>query len=229
MAVYFFSWRQVTPWTLLHDFPGGGYIASAALFSLGVYGLLPRSAENSRKRLLAWMAVISIFAPIAADIAGRYFFAERQILFALSPLLLLSGMGLDRLFGERRRGLACAALAAFLIPAAWKDYRDVRVPKDDLSATADRIEAEVTPDACILVAPRLQIAYYRFFHPDLGLRACPENAESQIILAVEPGPNILPADRAEIAALPARGYQPERSISVGRARITIFGSRRKLE
>ena len=101
----------MAPWTVLHDFPGGGYIASAALFSLGIYGLLSRSAENSRERLLTWMAAISIFAPIAADVAGSYFFAERQLLFALAPVLLLGGLGLDRLFEERRRALAFAALA----------------------------------------------------------------------------------------------------------------------
>ncbi len=222
MAVYFFSWRQVAPWTLSHDFPGGGYIPFAALFSLVLYGLVSSSLKDPRKQLLVCMGAISIVAPIAADAAGSYFFAPRQFLFALPPILLLGSLGLDRLFEERRRGLAFAALAAFLIPAVVKDYREASVPRDDLAATADRIEAEITPGACVLVAPRNQFAYYRFFHPDLALRGCPENPDSQTILAVEPDPHATAADRAELAALPARGYQPERSIEVGHARITLY-------
>ena len=224
MAVYFFSWHQVTPWTLLHEFPGGGYLPSIALFSLAAYALWRGSLKEPREQLLMCMAAVSIVAPIVADAVGGYFFAVRQLLFALPPMVLLAGMGLDRLWKERR-GLAWAALAIFLIPAAIKDYRDATIPKDDLAATADRIEAELTPDTCVLIAPRNQIAYYAFFHPDVQLRACPAVPDSATVLAADTGQYTTPEEHAEMSAVLASAYEPGRSIMVGRARITLYRRR----
>jgi 4-amino-4-deoxy-L-arabinose transferase-like glycosyltransferase len=226
MAVYFFSWRQVTPWTLLHEFPGGGYLPSIALFALAGYALSRESLKNPREQLLLSMAAVSICAPILADAADGYFFAARQLLFALPPIILLAGAGLDRLFAQRRGVLALAGLTVFLIPSAIKDYRDAVVPKDDLAATADRIETELAPDACLLIAPRNEIAYYSFFHPGLQLRACPERPDSETVLASDTGQYTTTEERAAMSAVLASEYRPERSIRVGRAQITLYRRRR---
>jgi hypothetical protein len=225
MAVYFFSWRQVTPWTLLHEFPGGGYLPSIALFSLAAYALWRGSLKNPREQLLLSMAAVSIGAPILVDAVDGYFFAARQLLFALPPMILLAGAGLDRLFAGRRRAWAFAALAVFLVPAVIKDYRDAVVPKDDLAATADRIEGELAPDTCVLIAPPNQIAYYSFFQPDLQFRACPERPDSPAVLAADTGPYTTPQEQAAMSAVLAGAYRPERSLMVGRARITLYRRR----
>jgi len=225
MAVYFFSWRQVTPWTLLHEFPGGGYLPSIALFAMAAYALSRGSFKNPLEQLLLCMAVVSTGAPILADAVDGYFFAARQLLFALPAILLLAGVGLDRLYADRRRVWAFAALAVFLIPAGLKDYRGAVVPKDDLAATGDRIESELRPEMCVLVAPRNQIAYYSFFHPDLELRACPERPDSAVVLAADTGQYTTPQEQDAMSGVLAGDYQRERSILVGRARITLYHRR----
>ena len=225
MAVYFFSWHQVMPWILLHEFPGGGYLPSIAIFSLAAYALSRGSFKNPLEQLLLCMAAVSMGAPILADAVDGYFFAARQLLFALPSIILLAGLGLDRLYADRRRAWALAALAVFLIPAALKDYRDAVVPKDDLAATADRIESELAPDMCVLIAPRNQIAYYSFFHPDLQLRACPERPDSGAVLAADTGQYTTTEEHAAMSAVLAGAYRPEHSIMVGRARITLYRRR----
>ena len=187
--------------------------------------VMPSLSKIRVIQLLLSMAVVSIAVPILADAVDSYFFAARQLLFALPSITLLAGLGLDRLRSERRPWLALAAVAIFLIPALIKDYRDAVIPKDDLAATADRIEAELSPDACVLIAPPNQIAYYRFFHPDLQLRACPAVPDSAKVVAADTGQYTTPGERAAMSATLARAYEPEGSITVGRAQITLYHRR----
>src|SRR5579871_838349 len=172
--IAFFSIRQITPLVLLHDLSGGGYACTAAVLVLAAIGL------RLSQKLLWWTLAISFAGPILMDVVFNYFFAERQLLFAMPALILLAALGVQKAPGL----IGCVLLGVFVISAAIKDFRQATVPKDDLGRTADAIVARLPADACVLTAPPEHVAFYSFLRPELEGRACGKDREYREILAV---------------------------------------------
>jgi 4-amino-4-deoxy-L-arabinose transferase-like glycosyltransferase len=172
--IAFFSIHQITPLVLLHDLSGGGYACTAAVLVLAVIGL------RFGQKLLWYTLAVSFAGPILMDVIFNYFFAERQLLFAMPALILLAALGVQK----SPRFLGCVLLGVFLISAAIKDIRQATVPKDELARTADAIAARLPSDACILTAPPEHVAFYSFLRPELEGRACGKDREHPEILAV---------------------------------------------
>jgi mannosyltransferase len=170
MALYFFSWRQVTPLVLLHELSGGGYVCSAALLFGAAVGL----ANLRNRRLLACVALAALAGPILIDALVNYFFAARQLLFAAPALALCAAFGIERLREGRWRWAGYAVLLAFFAAAAVSDYRLATVPKDGFGAQASVLAAHLPADACVAVAPPNQVVYYLFLRPELERRICAE-------------------------------------------------------
>ncbi len=174
--IAFFSFRQVTPPVLLHDLTGGGYACTVALLLLAV-------GTECTVPVCFYTMAISLAGPILADVVFNYFFAERQLLFALPALIILAGLGFEQMCQKRRAILGYALLAVFFISAAVKDFRLATVPKDDLARTADAIVSRLPSDACILAAPPEQVAFYVFLRPELEGRSCLKDRTYPEILA----------------------------------------------
>jgi hypothetical protein len=186
--IAFFSIRQITPLVLLHDLSGGGYACTAAVLVLAAIGL-------RLNRKLLWCTLAIAFAgPILMDVIFNYFFAERQLLFAVPALILLAALGVQK----SPRLLGCVLLGVFLISAAIKDIHLATVPKDDLGRTADTIVTRLPADACILTAPPEHVAFYSFLRPELEGRACGQNGNYAEILAVTDS-YTSPAERAALS------------------------------
>lgn len=166
-AVYQFAWRQLNPLLLLREFTGGGYWCGVSLLALAVLG---------KRMEYGPMLGASLAGPVVADAVAGYFFAVRQWLFALPGLVLLA----DR--GVRSRWGFCA-LSVFLAGAVAKDVRMTFFAAEDWGLAARAIRTEVGRGACLVVAPAEQLAYYSFYEPSLGARAC---GAGPAVLAVSP-------------------------------------------
>lgn len=177
-----FSLAQIRPLVLLHDFVGGGYVCTVCILALALFGLLYGSPELPRG-LLVSMVAIPFVGCIATDALFSYFFADRQLLFAMPGLVLLAAGGVDAVWKKRPIFLA-ALLASFFIAASVTDWRDATVPKDDLARAAGAIASSMEPGACVIAAPPEEIAYYVFFHPELDSRVCREPLNSPEVVTV---------------------------------------------
>jgi hypothetical protein len=219
--IAFFSFRQVMPQVLLHDLTGGGYACTAALVLLAAWAIFPHAPEPLNKRLLVYTAAISLASPILMDIVFNYFFAERQILFALPAFIVMAGTGFERLCQEKRASLGYLLLAVFFLSAVVKDFRLATVPKDDLARTADAIVARLPSDACILTAPPEHVAFYAFLRPELEERSCRKDQLYPEILAVTSSYST-PAERKLLLDSMSSQYEPEHAVTTGQSELTAY-------
>jgi uncharacterized membrane protein len=205
----FFSWRQIHPLILLHDMTGGAYVCAIPLLALSAWAILEKPAAPAR-RLLFYTLAAAFAGPILMDAAFSYFFADRQLLFAMPALLLLAAQPLSR------KAMAVGLAAVFLIAAAIKDFRQAVTPRDDLAATADAIAAHLSPDACVQAQPPGHIDYYLFFRPELQSHVCKvDDAAPEVVIVASS--YTLPSDRR----VPV-GFELIQSFKTGRSELVFY-------
>jgi hypothetical protein len=220
MALYFFSWRQVTPLGLLHELSGGGYVCSAALLVAAAVGL----PTLRNRRLLACVALAALAGPILVDALVNYFFAARQLLFAVPVLALCAAGGIERLRAGGRRWAGYALLLALFAAAAVGDYRLATVPKDDFGAQAHVLSAPLPADACVAVAPPTQVTYYVFLRPELERRICAEPPAAARVIAVM-SPYSTQAEREQLSQLLDGAYDKAAVLQSGAGEIDEYRRR----
>jgi 4-amino-4-deoxy-L-arabinose transferase-like glycosyltransferase len=220
MALYFFSWRQVTPLVLLHELSGGGYVCSAALLVGAAVGL----GKLQDRRMVASVAVVSLAGPILIDALVNYFFAARQLLFAATALALCAAGGIERLHEGGRRWAGYAVLVAFLAAAAVSDYRLATVPKDGFGAQAGVLAARLPADACVAVAPMNHVAYYLVMRPELERRICAEPPDGARVVAVM-SPYSTQGERDQLTQLLDRSYEKAAVLQSGSGEIVDYRRR----
>ncbi|HLH38486.1 MAG TPA: glycosyltransferase family 39 protein [Bryobacteraceae bacterium] len=217
---YFFSPRQVFPFALVHELTGGGYVCTICIAALAA------AAAAHRKRPLADLAILtavfSIAGPLLFDAGFSYFFAARQLLFAVPALALLASDGVEML-ADRGWGAVAGALAlAFLTSAALKDWRQVTVPKDDLAAVARQAGAMLDPRTCVAAAPRREIGYYVFLQPALAQHVCGDRPSADaVILAISQYATAEQKDEVR-RDLAASGYALKSARAVGAGAIDVY-------
>ena len=219
MALYFFSWRQVTPLILLHEVSGGGYVASAALLLGAAVGL----AKLPNRRLLACIALAALAGPILVDDLVNYFFAARQLLFAAPALALCAAGGVEWLCEEGWRWAGYAVLLVFFGAAAVTDYHLATVPKDGCGAQA-AILAHLPADACVAVAPPGHALYYLFMRPELERRLCAEPPATPHVLAVM-SPYSTSGERDQLSDWLDRSYDRAAALQSGAGEIVDYRRR----
>lgn len=224
-----FSPAQIRPLVLLHDFAGGGYVCTLCVLALIAAGLL-RSASNVPKRLLVStfpkrlfvsMALVSIAGPILADALFSYFFANRQLLFAIPAVLLLAAEGVDAAWTRWPAGVSIL-LACFFIAAGITDRRDATVPKDDLARTSGAIASRLPGGACVIAAPPREIAYYVFFHPEMEAQVCREPLRSDEVITVSSDNWSSPQDRRQLQQEIESAYRREGGEVLGHVTLQIY-------
>jgi mannosyltransferase len=220
MALYFFSWRQVTPLGLLHELSGGGYVCSAALLAAAAVGL----PTLRNRRLLACVALAALAGPILVDALVNYFFAARQLLFAAPVLALCAAGGIERLRAGGRRYAGYAVLLAFFAAAAVGDYRLATVPKDGFGAQASLLAKPLPADACLAVAPPNHASYYVFLRPELEHRICAEPPDAARVVAVM-SPFSTQAERDQLSRLLEETYDKAAVLQSGAGEIVDYRRR----
>lgn len=218
-TVFGFTFHQVRPLVLLHDLAGDGYACSIPLILLALAGVVRRAPD---RRLLLCTVAVCIAGPIAMDLAADYFFAERQMLFAMPALILLASHGADAYWRERYGLAVCAVLVVFFVAAVVNDRRLGIAPRDDLDATADGILNRLHPDSCFLANPR-ETGYYIFLRPELNTRTCSTPPSASELLMVVDAYTRPPERQALLDAVTA--YQRTGSAMIGRNEIFTYTRR----
>jgi hypothetical protein len=214
-----FSLKQIDPRILLHDLTGSGYVTTAVLIGLAIWGL----ARKSRFTLLAYSLIAAVIGPILMDAVFNYFFAPRQVLYAMPVLVLLAAQRIERLRTEARSAIAWALVAIFFSAAVVANYKQATTPRDDLAGTADAMVLHLKGSSCVVAAPPEQIAFYMFFQPELQEHVCPPGLVGEIISATSQ--YTTPAERQAFVDSVSRDYQPLETEAVGQSRITTYRRR----
>ena len=203
LAVYQFSWSQLLPGEL----SGGGYACTVPLLLLAGMGW--------RKQL--WpMTAGAIMGPPLADAVRGYFFAARQWLFALPPLILAAG------YASHLPAARCLLLI-FFAGAAVKDVRQTFFAKEDWGAAAKAISNELSNGGCLVVAPREQLSYYSFYQPGLAYRLCATGEHGTIVLADSPYTTLAEQEQAQ-AGLRVSGAVKQKQVTVGTITMTTYNA-----
>lgn len=172
------------PWLMLRELSGGGYVCSLALLLPAFLGYRSTRIEEHVKRTLLFGFIGAALLAVALDAAFGYFFAIRQILFVVVPLVALAAEG-ARVARERWGAAGQAALLAiFVVSAMAKNIAYFTDHSEDWAALAARLETE-SRDGCVLFGPEDSPTLYAFFQPQLWGRACPPTPQARKAVTLE--------------------------------------------
>jgi hypothetical protein len=150
----------------VREISGSGYIGFAIL-AAGIAWGLRRKFEL--RHLWIALALVPLIAAPLANVAFDYFFAIRQLIYALPALAILFTAG-HRWF-----------VAAFLIASIYSDARWYTRPREDWAAASRAALTEVHKGGCVaFVADSKKL--FVFFEPEIAQRECSTNG-SRVVLA----------------------------------------------
>jgi len=211
-----FHWTLSLAQDIFKGLSGDGFVGSAALILLVCAGLLARPAQRG---LLLSSALFSLAGALAGDTLSNYFFAARQILFALPGLAILAAIGLRFLY-EKQKLIAALGLMVFLTWAVQKDVTIQTDAKEDWAAASRALSVAVRAGSCLDVVPTDALALYAVFAPELPANVCVARPKSRVALVSHL--YTPPADLARAQdSLRARRYSPTSTISAGGTTITL--------
>ena len=209
---------------LLHELPGGGYLASLLLLAAAGAGLASRGIARSTKVLLALLVAVPLLGTLTIDAIFDYFFAVRQLIPVLPALALLAAEGLRDL-RSRRRILGTTLLATLLVTCVVGDVRWFSRPREDWQLAASSLKT-VSQGPCVLFAPSDSVDIYAFFEPELRSRDCSKQGfaalQRSVVVALNPYSPSVEAT-ATLAKLRAEGRTLLQETTVGGARILLYG------
>lgn len=159
------NWRA--PMIFLREIAGSGYIGTAILAAGIVLGLRRRVGPRS---LWIALALVPLIAAPLANVAFDYFFAIRQVIYALPALAILFAAAGNRYLA-----------AAFLIASVYADVRWFTKPREDWGAASQAALTEAEQGACVAFVADSQ-KLFAFFEPELANHVCAPHA-SKVILA----------------------------------------------
>lgn len=211
-----FHWSRALFLDLFKGISGDGYLGSAALLILVAAAFLAR--PEFRWLLLA-ASILPIIGALAGDAFSNYFFASRQILFALPGLVILAALGFLEL--HRRSKLAAVVAVAALIGAAVQKDVTMQKSRENWPAAAQAVADVARSGRCITVVPATSLDLYTYFVPELKSNVCAAKT-------LQPGAALISTlytTSAELVAAADRfreqGFSPVQSSAVGGTTITL--------
>lgn len=152
MNSFSFAWQQITPQGFLRELSGGGYFCSIPLVVAAAFG---------RDGRLAWIAGLCLVLPVIADATLGYFFAGRQLIFALPFLALLAVKGLERLPSKAAVGLTTTLVIASVV----SDIKEATRVREDWETPARYLASSAV--GCVYAWSPEQFQYFRIYEPKL--------------------------------------------------------------
>jgi len=201
---------------LVREISGGGYAASLPLIGAAALGL--SRLDSLARRFLVWGLFSAIVCALAADAIYNYFFAVRQVLFAL-PLLLLPAASIA---DGRRRFWQAGLLAVFLAASLVKDVRYLRAPGEDWPGAARALLAATDRGACAAVPGPEPKEIYQLFEPTLSGRFCEVSHATGPVVIVENRYTLASSMEENVRALESKRYRRAASSSASGIRLLLF-------
>jgi hypothetical protein len=161
---------------------------------------------------------------LVGDAFTNYFFASRQILFALPGLVILAALGFLELF-RRNKSVAIIAMAILLVAALQKDVTMQTKAREDWPAAAKAVAEIARSGRCLKIVPASSLELYTFFVPGLETKVCTASPN-------QPGAALITSlytTTAELIAaadhLRDQGFSPVQTTAVGGTSITLENRR----
>jgi uncharacterized membrane protein len=212
-----FHWTFALLLDVTKSISGDGYLCSAALIFLAAAAFLAR--PDFRGLLLA-----SVLFPVAGALAGdafsNYFFASRQILFALPGLVILATLGLLELF-RRNKAVAIAASAILLGSAFQKDITMQTKARENWPAAAHAVSEIARNGRCLEVVPASSMELYSFFVPGLETKVCAASPLQKGAALITSLYTTTPELVAAADHFREQGFAPVSSTAIGGTAITL--------
>lgn len=178
---FHFNWTSSLPLDFIKGISGGSFLCSAALICLALLGvslnLSTRSfgpakpCEAEPPALLLSASGFVLVGVLAVDAARGYFFASRQILFALPALSILAALGLCGAWA-RNKAVAIALGIWLLATSLWNDVSYQTHFKEDWVSAAHAVAMAAQQGYCLKMADDESLAFYGVFVPDLHANLC---------------------------------------------------------
>ncbi len=159
------------PLLLVQEVSGGGYACSLPLLFLAIAGYRSPLLDTRVKRLLLCGIAASVSMVLILDAGFHYYFAIRQILFVLIPLVLFAGAGAAWLL-RQRTVLAMLVLSVFLMGAAVRNVAQYADRSSDWAPAARALKADLNAGYCLAMTPGTTPAFFAFFEPSLNHLDC---------------------------------------------------------
>jgi hypothetical protein len=196
---YMLDWTHFTIHGVIRELSGGGYFASVPLLILAVVGLV-----LTRNIALGVTAAAAVIGPLAADAVMGYYFAGRQLIFAIPFLIVLATLA-----ARRVPKWASAVLVVPLAVASLKaDFRQATTTREDWGSAARTLVGY----SCVSISPD-QLPYLKVYEP--SLRLCdftqPPAEFPHVITRYSPPSEALPS-----------GYKAVRKDRIGIAEVVVY-------
>jgi 4-amino-4-deoxy-L-arabinose transferase-like glycosyltransferase len=198
-GTYMLDWAHLSVLGFIREICGGGYFCSVPLLILAGIGVV---ATKDFRLVLA--ALAGLIGPLAADAVLGYYFAGRQLIFALPFLLLLAMMGVASI----RRWTAAVLLIPLMAASIKTDVRQATVAREDWGAAAHKLAS----GTCVYVWTPELLIYLRIYEP--SLKQCDIKQSPPEVWYV--------TTRYSSPAEPIPGYDLVRSERAGVAEIAIY-------
>ena len=211
-----FHWTFGLIEDLFKGISGDGFACSTALLFLCAAAFF---ARTSGLGVLLSTLLFSVCGALAGDAFMNYFFASRQIIFALPGLAILAAVGFSALY-RRNKIVALAALAILLVASVEKNVTMQIDSQEDWRAAAATLTEIARSGRCIEVVPANSFALYGFFDPGLASKICPAAPEFGAALVSHLYTTAEELRSAE-SSWKARGFVARRSTAVGGTTITL--------
>ena len=196
---YMLDWANFTVHGLVRELSGGGYFASVPLLILAVVGF-----ARTKDLAVALPAAAGLAGPLLADAVMGYYFAGRQLIFAIPFLVLLATLGLR----HTPRWSSAVLLIALAGASLKADFRQATTVREDWASAAQTLAAY----PCVSISPD-QLAYLQVYQP--SLRLCdfttPPAEFAQVITRYSPRSEPIPA-----------GYKSVRKARIGIAEVVVY-------
>jgi len=180
------------------------------LIAIGV-----RFSTRTIKGMLLSSSLFVIIGALGADSWRDYFFASRQLLFAVPSLSILAAIGLENTL-LRRRLMGAFIAALFLAATLTTDVRMQLNAKENWPAAAAALAQVSRNGYCVQMAggERGQLMLYSVFVPSLLTRSCDLPGQSKVALVsnLETQARMLSTSQEELRAL---GFARKKTIAVG--------------
>jgi hypothetical protein len=219
-----FAIQPKLPLLIVRELAGDGYLCSLPLVILAAAGLRAPRIKPAIRACLAAGVVAALGASVLSDAAFHYFFAIRQVMFAVPWILWLAAEGIAFLSEERWKWPALALCAVLAAAAVAKDVAYFSDRSEDWQAAATALAAMAPPPSCIAYTGERPPKLYALFDPSLPARACRGLNAEQVAV---PATRYTPAARLSAlhAELARAGYALVDTRAAGGTRIEVFRRR----
>jgi 4-amino-4-deoxy-L-arabinose transferase-like glycosyltransferase len=210
---------------ILKELVGGGYVGSVLVLALATIGVkhLLATYRDAAYLLIFWLAAGVVF-PLVGNALFHYFFAARQLIFALAPLALLAGFGIEAMWTQNKKA-AIVLASSLTIIFLFNDVNLFLKPRENWRSAAATLKQLSVDGTCLIFVPADSLNLYRVFDSTLTDDNCLSHLADYHELAIAISPYApKTAVRSSSKVLP-QPFQKERELNLVGPIIRLYRQR----